>query len=105
MNIGLLNIKITFQKRETLLDEAGNHANTWTDYYGCHATVSGEGGKQDSDVGLTVAFTVRYCMETAQIDITGFRIIFHDEIYDIQSIDHMNFKKKAMKFRCKKVRR
>ena len=49
--------------------------------------------------------TVRYCMKTAQITPTGFRIIFHGEVYDIVNVDHMNFKKKCLKFICRKVRR
>ena len=48
MEVSLLNVKITFQKNTVAVDGIGNHRNTWTDYYSCHATVSGEAGKQTS---------------------------------------------------------
>jgi hypothetical protein len=31
--------------------------------------------------------------------------MFKNEIYDIIAIDHMNYKKKCIKFRCRKARR
>ena len=31
MDIALLNVKITVQKNETVVDAIGNHKNTWTD--------------------------------------------------------------------------
>ena len=30
MDIALLNVKITVQKNETVVDAIGNHKNTWT---------------------------------------------------------------------------
>ena len=30
---------------------------------------------------------------------------FNDEIYNIVAVDHMNYKKKCIKFRCRKARR
>src|SRR5574344_676725 len=44
MDVALLNVKITFQKNAVEVDAIGNHKNRWTDYYTCHATVSGESG-------------------------------------------------------------
>lgn len=38
MDIALLNVKITVQKNETVVDAIGNHKNTWTDYHTCFAT-------------------------------------------------------------------
>ena len=49
--------------------------------------------------------TVRYCGNVAAITSTGYRVKFRDEIYDITNVDHMNFKKKCLKFSCTKVRR
>lgn len=113
MNAALLNERVTIQKNETVIDEVGNHKNIWTDYFLCYATISSEGlassreketaGLMVEDVSMTV--TVRYCMKTAQITSTGYRIVFHGEVYDIVNVDHMNFKKKCLKFICRKVRR
>lgn len=113
MEVSLLNVKITFQKNAVEVDGAGNHKNTWADHYSCHATVSGEAGKQtsESDVAGTVvdesdiSFTVRYCKKASVIDSTGYRVVFGGELYDILAIDHMNYKKKCLKFKCRKARR
>ena len=113
MEVSLLNVKITFQKNAVAVDDIGNHKNTWTDYYSCHATAGGEAGKQtsESDVAGTVAdesdvsFTVRYCKKASVIDSTGYRVVFGGGIYDIVAVDHMNYKKKCIKFKCRKARR
>ena len=34
-----------------------------------------------------------------------FRVEFNGEIYNIAAVDHMNYKKKTLKFRCEKARR
>ncbi|MDD2980004.1 MAG: phage head closure protein [Hespellia sp.] len=110
MEIALLNVRVTFQKNAVTVDAIGNHKNEWTDEYSCYATVSGESGTERQTAGTTVddadlAFTVRYCKKTADITTDGYRVLFGGEIYNILAIDHMNYKKKALKFRCQKVRR
>ncbi|MEQ2775503.1 phage head closure protein [[Clostridium] innocuum] len=109
MDIALLNVKITFQKNEVMVDKIGNHKNVWTDFYKCFATASGEGGSEKAVAGLIVddtdiSFTVRYCNKLSDIDSTKCRILFDGDVYNIVSIDHMNFKKKAFKFKCEKER-
>lgn len=113
MDIGLLNEKVTFQKNTVITDSIGNHKNGWEDFYICHATIGGEGmasskekeeaGPIVEDVGMTV--TIRYCKKASEIGSTTHRIIFKGEIYDITNVDHTNFKKKCLKFSCRKVRR
>ena len=49
--------------------------------------------------------TIRYCQKAAAIDSTHFRVMFMGEIYNIVNIDHMNFRKKSLKFTCRKERR
>ena len=113
MEASLLNVKIVFQKNAVEVDGIGNHKITWTDYYPCHATVSGEAGRQTSETDVAgivadesdVSFTVRYCRKASVIDSTGYRVVFDGGIYDILAIDHMNYKKKCLKFKCRKVRR
>ncbi len=110
MDVALLNIKIVFQKNEVVVDAIGNHISKWADYYSCHAAVSGEGGSEKAVAGLIVedsdlSFTVRYCRKAAEVTTDGYRVVFGDALYNIVSIDHMNYKKKALKFKCEKVRR
>ena len=110
MKVALLNEKILVQKAFVSSDAIGNRKNTWEDYHLCFATISGEDGPEISVAGMTVdvsdiAFTVRWCEKVSEIESTGYRIIFRDEIYNIRVIDHMNFKKKSIKLKCQKVRR
>ena len=113
MNIALLNEKVTFLKNTVVTDSVGNHTNIWYAYYTCYATIGGEGlqssrekeiaGTTVEDISMTVS--VRYCDKTAAITSTGYRIALRDELYDIVNVDHMNYKKKLLKFSCRKVRR
>lgn len=110
MEIALLNVRITFQKNSVTVDVIGNHKNEWKDFYSCYATASGESGSEKAVAGLVVedsdlSFTIRYCKKAAGITADGFRMLFDGCIYNIVSIDHMNYKKKALKFKCEKVRR
>lgn len=113
LNIALMNEKVIFQKCSVVKDGIGNHRNEWTEDYSCFATIGGEGiassreaetaGTVVEDVGMTV--TVRYCKKTAGIRSVTHRILFRDQVYDIVSVDHLNYKKKCLKFTCRKVRR
>ncbi len=110
MDISLLNVKVVFQKNVVEVDEIGNHKNTWEDYYACHATVSGENGREKTVAGIVVddidlAFTIRWCRKASVIDTTGYRVIFNGDIYNIDSVDHMNYKMECLKYRCRKERR
>ena len=110
MDIALMNVRITIQKNKTVVDAIGNHKSQWSDYYSCFATVSGEGGSEKAVAGLIVddsdiSFTVRYCKALSNVESTKYRISFNDAIYNIVSIDHNNFKKKSIKFKCEKVRK
>ena len=49
--------------------------------------------------------SVRFCKRAAEVTADGFRILFDGEIYNIAAVDHMNYKKKTLKFRCEKERR
>ena len=107
MDVAALRSKVTFQKNETVTDKYGNHKNAWTDYYTCFATIGGEGlasSKEEQVAGTTVeeasmTVTVRYCAKAAAITL------FMGELYNIENIDHMNFRKRSLKFTCRKERR
>ena len=110
MDIAAMNERVTFQVNSVTTDKYGNHKNEWVDYFSCYATISGENGQEQAVVGETVEntdmnVTVRYCSETAAISSTRYRIVFKDELYDILGVDHLNFKKHAIKFKCRKERR
>ena len=60
MDIAALNVKIMFQKNETVVDSIGNHKAVWSDYFSCHATVSGEGGAEAAVAGQIVENAEKY---------------------------------------------
>lgn len=113
MDIALLNVRISFLKNIVTVDEIGNHRNTWTEQYSCYATVSTDGSSKSGTIDAlgsveengSLAFTVRYCDTAAAFRADNARIQFRNEFYDIVSVDYMNYKRKAIKFRCQKVRR
>ena len=110
MNIARLNERVIFQKNEVQTDRIGNHMNAWTEYFTCAATISGESGREEEDAGQTVEHpdmnvTVRWCKKAAAITEDGYRLVYHGEIYDIIGIDHFSYRKVALKFRCRKVKR
>ena len=113
MDIGAMNEKITIQKNVPTVDAIGNHREVWTDYYSCHATVSGEESSVSSEAEESgqrvekgkIAFTVRWCSALNSVNSTEYRISFKNCLFDITGIDHMNYRKKSVKIMCMKARR
>ena len=107
MNIALLNERIMIQKSEVSSDAIGNRISTWNDYFSCYAGVSSESPKEETAAGATwdesmIDFTVRWCSETEMLCSKGYRVIFREAVYSIEGIDHMNYKKKAIKLHCRR---
>lgn len=113
MEATALRSRVTFQKNEAVVDRYGNHKNAWTDFYSCYATIGGEGlasSKEAQAAGTTVeeasmTVSIRWCSKAEDITPTGFRLVFMGALYNIESVDHMNFRKKSLKFTCRKERR
>ena len=110
MDIALLNRKIVLQKNVIVTDDIGNHANSWEDVYACHATISAESPNESTAAGTIIDdtkadFTVRWCDIMSEVTSGTYRVICDGEIYDILGIDHMNFKKRTIKLKCRKVRK
>ena len=110
MNIALLNKRVTIEKQQTVTDRIGNHTNEWVSFHECYATVSGEGGQEVIAAGTSVDhadchITIRWCRKLDGLSSVNSRIVMDGEIYDILSIDHLSYKRRALKFRCRKVRR
>lgn len=98
-----MNERITFQKNSVVMDAVGNHRNVWEDYFSC-CTYASTYEKTESVSEVTteersVTFSCRYCSELACVSSTGYRILFHDEIYNILSVDMMNYQRKELKFK------
>lgn len=113
MKIAPMTEKIVFQKQTVSVDTLGNRTNTWADYFTCYATVSRETSvasmeettaRTYNDVSR-VCFTVRYSSETIAVTTTGYRIRHGSDLYDIEGVDHMSYKKQGLMFTCRKERR
>ena len=105
MNIAAMNKKITFQRLSVVTDQYGNHKNEWQADFTMSATIGGESGQETNEAGQTIpkdsfSVTVRWCAKSAQVTTDGYRIQMDDKLYNILSIDHLNYKKKALKFIC-----
>ena len=89
-----------------MTDRYGNHKPEWTDYYSCRAYaityIHDETETATISDERTITFEVRYCSELVNITSIGFRVIFHDAVYDIDSVDMMNWKRKTVKLKCRK---
>ena len=104
--IARLNERITVQRNEVSTDRYGNHMSAWEDYFSCHAYASTYTKEEEEGVitsdERSVSFEVRYCSELAGITSTGYRIIFHGDIYNIASVDMMNYQRKTIRMLCRK---
>lgn len=104
-----LNEIITIQKNSVTTDQYGNHKNVWTDYFICHAYADTYLKEEEAEVTTSdersITFEVRYCSELAGITSTGYRVLFHDENYNIESVDMMNWKRKTIRLKCRKEKR
>ena len=94
--------RITFQRHTSSFDEYRNAIDVWEDYFTCSA-YSDDRQTQETDgaephENRLIVFNVRFCPECAQVMADGYRIVFQNQVYDILSVDTMNFQNKTMKF-------
>ena len=103
------NVRVTFQKSETVVDKYQNHINTWRDYFFCFAYANTYSAEESGDEvtyeNRSITFETRYCPELSGITSTGYRILFNSEAYNIISIDMMNYQNESIKFTCRKEKR
>lgn len=109
MEIARMNERIIIEKNAVAVDKIGNHVNTWEEYFSCYTYASTyeaqESGDEVKEENRSVTFSVRYCRETAAVTSTGYRIHFHGDIYNILSIDPMNYQRKEIRFVCRREAR
>lgn len=104
-----MNERITVEKNTTVMDAVGNHKNEWTEYFSCACYTSTYSAQEKNGEVTTeertIAFNVRYCSELNNLSSTGFRVRFHGEIYNIASVDMMNYQRKEIKLLCSRETR
>ena len=100
------NVRITFQKNETVIDQYKNHINTWKDFFICFAYANTYSAQETGDAVITeersITFETRYCPELTAVTSTNYRILFNGEAYNIEAVDMMNYQNKEFHFRCRR---
>lgn len=98
------NQRITFQQNTVSNDEYENQVQTWVDYFTCWAYANTlQTSETDTDIPQdqeTITFETRYCPELGVVDSTNYRIKYNGKLYDILSVDQMNYQYRTLKFRC-----
>ena len=101
-----MNERITFQKSRASSDRYGNHITFWEDYFSCYTYANTYAALESGDEVIreerSITFEVRYCPETAKVSSTGYRILFRGDVYDIKSVDMMNYQNQMIRFTCRK---
>ena len=104
-----LNEKITIQQNAVVVDKYGNHKKEWTDHFTCRCYANTYVKEEEEGVTTTdersITFEVRFCSELSGITSTGYRVLFHGETYDIESVDMMNWQRKMIHLKCRKEAR
>ena len=105
MNASMLRNKITIQKKTAVTDDIGKISEVWSDYMAVHAyanrlsgqelIVAAANGQQD-----TVTFSVRYCRALADLNSNDFRIVFMGRIFNILTVDNVQFLNVELKIRA-----
>lgn len=105
MNASMLRNKITIQKKTAVPDDIGKISEEWSDFMVVHAyanrlsgqelIVAAANGQQD-----TVTFSVRYCGALADLNSNDFRIVFMGRIFNILTVDNVQFMNVELKIRA-----
>ena len=98
--------RITFQKNTAVTDKYENHTTQWVDYFSCYtyASTYQYDKEKDSEVireEQTISFEVRYCSELKNLNSIQYRVVFHGSVYNIISVDMMNYQFRTIRVRCK----
>lgn len=68
-----------------IVDAIGNHKNAWVPYYHCHATVSSEAGKENTDAEYKGDVTVQYSYDgevyTDEVPMADFLLMDLDVLF------------------------
>lgn len=110
MEISKLRSRITIQHSEVVTDTIGNHTNAWVDYWSCAAYANLASGKEHGAAGQTLSsdtlvFEVRWCERLRELDSTRFRILFCGSIYNIVTVDDVQFRHEKLKLIAQRERR
>lgn len=96
IDIGRLDHRIIIQKKTVSVDSLLNQYAAWIEYHKCWAAVSGVSNKeyfaarQQHEENI-VSFKIRGCSKLKSLNKIEYRIVFDDNVYDIDYIDDVHF--------------
>ena len=90
MEIGTLNQRITLLEQRVKVDAIGNHTAVWDEAFSCWARATLKSSVENTDAGVTketqtLEFLIRHSQHWMP-SVTGNRILFQGNIYDITGI-------------------
>lgn len=98
--------RLIVQKNATVTDRYGNHTAGWIDYFSCYTYANTYQYDKENNGEVireeqTINFEVRYCSELKCVDSIHYRVVFHGAVYNIISVDMMNYQYHTIRLRCK----
>lgn len=104
MNAGLYRNKIVIQKYVQGYNDVGSPLDEWQNYKTVYAYVNGLSGSEYWEAANirqenTVEFVCRWKPFFDEMNTKQFRIIFNDSIYNINTIDNVQFRNKTVKLK------
>ena len=105
MDSGAYRSLVTIQQYVSGFDDIGNPSEEWQEYKTCYAYVNGLSGREYWEAAVvhgenTVEFVFRWKPFFDSMNTKQYRILFNGGIYDITSIDNIQFRNKTVKIRA-----
>ena len=105
MDAGAYRNKVVIQKYTGEFDDIGNPAGKWEDYKKAYAYVNGLSGREYWEAANvkqenTVEFIFRWKPFFDEMNTRRFRILFRTGVYNINSIDNIQFRNQTVKIKA-----
>lgn len=105
MNAGAYRERVVIQKVSISGDEIGNQKTGWTDYFKGYAYMNNLSGSEYWEAAQTqsqntVMFIFRYHRMLSQINTREYQLIHKGKVYNISSIDNVQYKNETIKIRA-----
>lgn len=105
MDSGAYRSLVTIQQYVSGFDDIGNPSEEWQEYKTCYAYVNGLSGREYWEAAVvhgenTVEFVFRWKPFFDSINTKQYRLLFNGGIYDITSIDNIQFRNKTVKIKA-----
>ena len=104
VKIGKYDERVTIQVPVVTVDKYARHVNGWGDHFSCFCHVMTYEMSEDGDSVVrftdTVVFECRHCPELEGLQPTTCRIVYKGLVYDVKSIDRMNYDRCTVRFKA-----